>query len=103
MIDVYGFSPSGDLDFKNHQGIRVNNIFKQKGFWLTEFEYGLDFDFFVKGSIQIGMQTFSDYISSEMKKWGIVFFSVRVFFQEKDFSLQIEVNLNNEEAVVYAL
>lgn len=90
MIDIFSLE-NGDIVLKDSESPRFKNIERQKGYYKSDRDFGLDLSLFVDSSIPFPLKGFESHIVDEYGKNKMNFEEVNVSFNKENFELKIEV------------
>lgn len=90
MIDIFALE-NGDIVLKDSESPRFKNIERQKGYYKSDRDFGLDLSLFVDSSIPFSFTAFESHLVDEYGKNKIKFEKVKVSFDKETFDLKIEV------------
>lgn len=90
MIDIFSLE-NGDITLRDSESPRFKNIERQKGYYKSDRDFGLDLSLFVDSSIPFSFTAFESHLVDEYGKNKIKFEKVKVSFDKETFDLKIEV------------
>lgn len=105
MIDIYDLNfNKNDLVFKDYESVRVKNLLVNKGFYKYFPDVGVELDFWIKSDLSLNFNNFSEFLTSELKKYKVKIKSVeQVDIGDSVKQLQIKINLESGEEFNNAL
>lgn len=90
MIDIFSLE-NGDITLRDSESPRFKNIRRQKGYYKSDRDFGLDLELFVNSETPFSITGFRDYLCEEFGKNKMKFEEVKVSFDKENFDLKIEV------------